>query len=149
MIIDHIRNWNSYFSLPARFARAFSFLKRLDFQTLRPGRNDIEGDSLFAMCQEYETKSPGEGKWESHRSYADIQYVAGGEELIGYAPLESMIVREAYRQDSDCAFYHGAGDFIRLRQGQFGIFLPQDVHMPGIAVGGPSPVRKVVVKVLL
>ena len=149
MIIDHIRNWTRYASLSPLFAEGFEFLQNFDFRALQLGRNNIHGDSLYVMCQEYETRPMEKGKWESHRMYADIQFVVEGEELIGYSPLESMAVTEGYQLDRDCAFHDGEGDFIRLRQGQFGIFLPQDVHMPGIAVTQPSPVKKAVVKVLL
>jgi len=149
MIIDLLHNADNYSPLSPRFASGLAFLKDLDFGALKPGRNDIDGDSLYVMCQEYETRPMEKGVWESHRAYADIQFVVEGEELIGYAPLVSMIVKDAYRADGDCALYEGSGDFIRLRAGQFGIFLPQDIHMPGIAVTQPSPVKKVVVKVLL
>lgn len=75
--------------------------------------------------------------------------IVEGEERTGCAPLESMTVKDEYLAERDCAIYEGAGDFIRFRKGAFGIFFSQDVHMPSIAVGQPSPVKKVVVKVLL
>lgn len=149
MIIDLLHHAACYSHLSPRFDAGFAFLKELDFGALKPGRNDIDGDSIYAMCQEYETRPMEKGVWESHRAYADIQFVVEGEELIGYAPLTSMAVKEAYRADRDCALYEGRGDFVRLHAGQFGIFFPHDVHMPGIAVARPSPVKKVVVKVLL
>lgn len=149
MIIDHIHHSNRYASLSPLFAEGFAFLQNFNFSAMQPGRNDLHGDSLYVMRQEYETRPMEEGKWESHRAYADIQFIVEGEELIGYSPFESMAVKEAYRSDRDCAIHAGEGDFIHLRHGQFGIFLPQDVHMPGIAVARPSPVKKVVVKVLL
>jgi len=149
VIIDHIRNSDRYFSPASQFATGLAFLQQFDFSVLPPGRTDIDGDSLYIMRQEYETKAPEEGKWESHRVYADIQFVVEGEELIGYAPLEAMTVKEPHCPVSDCTFFSGTGDFIRLRKGQFGVFLPQDVHMPGIAVAGPAPVKKVLVKVLI
>jgi len=149
MIIDLLHNSDHYSPLSSRFAAGLAFLKGMDFGALKPGRNDIDGDLLYVMCQEYESRPMEKGVWESHRAYADIQFVVEGEELIGYAPLESMRIKDAYRADGDYALHEGTGDFIRLRAGQFGIFLPQDVHMPAIAVAKPSPVKKAVVKVLL
>jgi len=149
MIIDHISCLEEYLNLSPRIAKGLTFLKSLDFDSLQPGRNDIDGDLLFAISQEYETRDPKDGKWESHRLYADIQMVVEGDELIGYAPLGSMAVKTEYVAERDCAIYEGEGDFIRFQKGTFGIFFPQDVHMPSIAVDQPSPVKKVVVKVLL
>ncbi len=149
MIIDHINYSDAYLNLSPRIRKGLEFLKALDFDTLQPGRNDIDGDSLFAISQEYETRDPKDGKWESHRLYADIQMVVDGEERIGYAALESMVVKTEYLAERDCAIYEGAGDFIRFQKGVFGIFFPQDVHMPSIALDQPSHVKKVVVKVLL
>lgn len=38
------------------------------------------------------------------------------------------------------------GSFVLLPAGMFTIFMPQDGHMPGIAVNEPQPVKKVVVE---
>jgi len=149
MIIDQIVHSEHYLKLSPRFAAGLEFLKNLDFDSLQTGRNELDGSALFVLKQEYTTRFRDAGKWESHRLYADIQFVVEGEELIGYAPLESMTVKTGYQAERDCAIYEGQGDFIRLRKGDFGIFLPQDVHMPSIAVDQPAPVRKAVVKVLL
>jgi YhcH/YjgK/YiaL family protein len=149
MIIDLLHHSDHYSSLSPRIASGLAFLKDVDFGALKLGRNDIEGDSLYAMYQEYDTRAMEQGAWESHRAYADIQFIVEGEELIGYAPLTSMIVKDAYKADGDYALYEGSGDFLHLRAGQFAIFWPQDVHMPGVAVTQPSAAKKVVVKVLL
>lgn len=149
MIIDHISHADHYLNISPGIAAGLKFLKTLDFDSLQPGRNDIDGDSLFVMIQQYSTRFPDDGKWESHRRYADIQFVVEGEEQMGYAPLESMTVKTGYVAERDCTIYEGAGDFIRFRKGDFGIFFPQDVHMPSIAVDQPAAVKKAVVKVLL
>ena len=39
------------------------------------------------------------------------------------------------------------GDRVTATAGTFVVFYPHDAHMPGLALGKPSPVRKVVVKV--
>ena len=38
-------------------------------------------------------------------------------------------------------------ELVYVPAGSFAILMPQDAHMPGIAVTQPAPVRKVVVKV--
>jgi len=149
MIVDHIENCAAYAGLPARFVTGLEFLRTLDFNSLATGRNEIEGENLYALKQEYVSRPVEQGKWEAHERYADIQFVVGGEEKVGYAPLRSVKVLEPYQAGKDCALFEGSGDFIRLGPGQFAVFFPQDVHMPCLAVAEPSPVKKIVIKVLL
>ncbi len=149
MIVDHLCNADFYTSLSSRFSLGLEFLKKLDFAALQTGRNELEG-GLFAMRQEYDTRPLAKGLWESHRKHADIQFVVEGVEIVGFAPLATTAVSQEYSEENDYSLHTGRGDFFRLSAGQFAIFLPQDVHMPCIAVDDtPSPVKKVVVKVPL
>ena len=112
-----------------------------------PGRHELDGDKVFALVQQYQTKPLAEGKWEAHRKYIDVQYVAAGVEKIGWAPVSRLKVTELYDETKDVAFYTGKGDFVTVPAGWFVILFPEDAHMPSIAVDAPSPVTKVVVKV--
>jgi len=149
MILDHLSHADFYKPLSSRFAAGFEFLKNLDFEVLQPGRNDLS-DGLFAMRQEYDTRLRADGVWEAHRKYADIQFVAGGAELCGCTSLSRATVSKAYDEAADYALFTGEGAFFELREGHFALFLPQDLHMPCIAIDEtPAKVRKVVVKVPL
>ncbi|MCK7521454.1 MAG: YhcH/YjgK/YiaL family protein [Ignavibacteriales bacterium] len=53
-------------------------------------RHDIDGDKLYSPVSEYMTKNEEDAKYEAHRKYIDIQYVASGKELIGVAPVSQM-----------------------------------------------------------
>jgi len=96
--------------------------------------------------QEYETKPRELGFWEAHRQYMDIQYVASGVELMGFANLNYLRVG-GYDESKDFVPGFGEGTFFEMHAGTFTIFAPQDAHMPGIATGNPQPVRKIVMKV--
>jgi biofilm protein TabA len=111
-------------------------------------RYAIDGDQVYAMVQEYDSKPKAEGFWESHRKYLDVQYVASGVEHMGYAPTANLTAG-AYQEENDFIKLEGDGEFFLLREGFFCILAPQDAHMPGMAVDQPQPVKKVVVKVLL
>jgi len=52
MIIDRISNAH----LSPRIKRALGYLRRTDLESLSPGRHDIEGDRLYVMLSQYETK---------------------------------------------------------------------------------------------
>ncbi len=111
-------------------------------------RYAIDGDLIYAMVQEYDSKPKTEGFWESHRKYLDVQYVASGVEHMGYAPT-SNLAAGAYQEENDFIRLEGDGEFFLLREGFFCILAPQDAHMPGMAVDQTQPVKKVVIKVLL
>jgi biofilm protein TabA len=145
MIADHLANVHRYGGDP-RLARAFAFLQRPDFATLADGRYEIDGSAVYALVQRYTSKLPAQGRWEVHRNYADLQAIVEGTERIGYGPIEGF-ARGTYDPAKDVEFLSGDGDFLRLAPGDFVVLWPGEVHMPGMAVGEPAPVTKVVVKI--
>ena len=147
MIVDKIENANLYKNLGDRIQKSFDYIRQTDLKKLKPGRYDIDGDKIFALISEYQTKAELEGKLEAHRKYIDVQYVIEGEELMGYAPLGDQEISEPYKEENDIIFYKGERVFIKVYGGMFAIFFPEDVHMPGIQVEKKSPVRKLVIKV--
>ena len=127
---------------------ALRYLQETDVQNAAADRYDIDGDKVYAMVQEYNSKPKAKGFWESHRKYLDVQYVAAGAEHMGYAPTVRLSPGE-YQEENDFIELAGDGEFFHLREGFFCILAPQDAHMPGMAVDQPTPVKKVVIKVLL
>lgn len=158
MIIDRLSNAQSGFypyllssqakagGLATRLQAAFRYLQESDLETATPGKVDIDGDRVFALVQEYQSKPLSQGFWESHRKYLDVQYVVSGVEQMGYANL-TQLTAGAYDADKDVIIHEGSGSFVLLSAGMFAVMMPEDAHMPGIAVGNPHPVKKVVVKV--
>ncbi len=149
MIIDSLDNAKHYRNLSERLNKGLEFIEEVDFSTIEPGRYNIDGDNVFAMVQEYNTKEPENARPETHERYIDIQYIDSGSEYIGYAPLEDQEISEAYNPEKDIAFYHADVSQVKLEEGMFGIFFPNDIHAPGIKIEESKPVKKVVVKVLL
>ena len=148
MILADLADADRYSQLHPDFAAAFAFLRRADFARLADGRHELAGDRLYAMVSRYRTRpAPGEMRWESHRDYIDIQYLAEGSESIGWSPLAELRAGEPYSAAKDVAFHAGAGEVITLRAGRFAVFFPEDAHAPGLAAGAPAGVVKVVVKV--
>jgi YhcH/YjgK/YiaL family protein len=147
MIVDKIENSGLYKNLSERIKRSFDYIKQTDLKKLQPGRYDIEGDNIFALISDYQTKLESEGKLEAHKKYIDVQYVIEGEELMGYAPLGNQQTAEAYKEENDIIFYKGEKVFIKVTEGMFAIFAPEDVHMPGIQSEKKSLVKKLVIKV--
>jgi YhcH/YjgK/YiaL family protein len=147
MIIDKLSNSHLYSSLGERINKAFEYLKQTDFSKMKLGKYEIDGDNIFALVNEYNTKDESEGKLEAHKKYIDVQFVAIGSELMGYAPLENQIVIDEYNQQNDIIFFSGEKSFTQVNEGMFAIFFPTDVHLPGIKVDEPEYVKKIVIKV--
>ena len=149
MIIDLLSNADLYRNLHPRLVAGLDWLRATDLASLPLGKTVIDGEHLFALIQEYMPKGPELGKLEAHRRYWDIQYVASGEERMGWVNLGEVAVSEPYNPEREVGFFTGKCSFIRVPAGSFTIFAPQDVHMPGVAPaeGTLGLVRKVVVKV--
>jgi biofilm protein TabA len=147
MIVDRLEQEPKTSHISARLRQGLQWLRTTDVGGLATGRHDIDGDRLFALVQQYTTRSPHELRWEAHRMYADIQYVVSGVERIGHAPLAAAHEREPYDAARDVAFFEPGEEFVVLHPGMFAIFLPEDVHAPRGAAGKPAVVRKIVLKV--
>jgi len=130
--------------------KALAFLRRGDLLSLPAGRFDLDGEQVFAMVQRYVTEAAAAPRFECHRKYIDVQYIAAGIEAIGWAPLGRMTVTEAYDPDKDIAFGRvadGGWSPVVLGAGRLLVLYPADAHAPKLAAGAPSSVTKIVVKV--
>lgn len=110
------------------------------------GRYEIDGERLFVLVQQYEPKPLESSQWETHHRYLDIQYMAQGKELIGFAGAEALQVTQPYRADIDAELARGSGMLFACGAGSFMVFYPGEAHMPCVAAEVSGPVRKVIVK---
>ena len=150
MILDRLEDSVHYASLGERFAAGFAYLRETDLVNLADGRYDIDGKNVFAIVQTYAAKPREQGRWEAHRDYADIQFVASGAEQMGVTWMGQVTVESPYDTERDVEFYRGdGGKFFDVTTGEFALFFPHDVHMPSLAMAKPQTVKKVVIKVRL
>jgi YhcH/YjgK/YiaL family protein len=145
MILDTVQNFSKYLTLDAKVSIGLYAISNDSLKGKEPGRYEL-GEGVYALVQQYKTKPEGEGNWETHRKYIDIQYVETGNEEIGYTPVELLQPKTEYNIQNDFQIHFGKGNFIDMRQGMFAIFYPWDAHMPGIGEN-PQPVGKIVIKV--
>lgn len=146
MIIDRIDNAHLYHAVNAKFKRAFDYIQQIDVDTIPAGKYEIDGENMYALVQQYNTKLKEQGFWEAHRRYIDLQYVVQGAEGMGYANINHLR-QDEYDSSKDFLPLHGEGGLVTLHSGSFVLLLPEDAHMPGMAIGSPAPVKKVVVKI--
>lgn len=148
MIIDKIENLNTYSNISDRLAKGIDYINNTDFSKTELGTYHIDGDNVFAMVQEYNTKEIDNCKLEGHNKYIDIQYIIAGEEHIGLSFKTNQEIEEK-NDEGDYAFYKGESTLFKFTPSIFGIFFPDDLHMPCVGLNKISKVRKVVVKVLI
>jgi len=128
MISDIIKNRNLYTAISPRIKTALEYIAKTDFSAMEPGRVDLDGSNLYVLVQEYDSLPREQGKWECHRKYIDIQYIAEGTEMIGFTNIGNMKVTTEYNPEKDVAFLSGEGDYVKLNKGSYGIFFPEDAH---------------------
>lgn len=148
MVIDKLENAYLYAGLSAKIEKGLEVLKDKKLSTKKDGRYDINGDNLYYIIQRYTTKPIKEGRLEAHKKYIDIQFAASGEEVIGHSFPGQLDTQEPYDEAKDVVFYKVPDEIntVKLSKGMFCILFPQDGHMPGCQLNGPSNVVKVVVK---
>lgn len=147
MIIDKIENVALYLGINNRIEKALEYIQHTDFMKTDLGKHEIDGDIIFALVSEYETKNEDESFLEGHRAYIDVQYIFEGVEQIGVTTLENQQPVKEYDANDDYLLFKEKHSFISMSKGMFAIFFPDDLHMPGIKTGKASKVKKVVVKV--
>lgn len=126
MIVDKLSNAKQYYKLDFRIEKAFKYIINTDLSQIKEGKYKIDGDDIFAVVSEYETKKIEKGLWEAHRKYIDIQYIISGKEKIGYACIEDMKSSIDYDEKNDILFVKGQGDYITVNEGTFVLFTPKD-----------------------
>ncbi|NRT10742.1 YhcH/YjgK/YiaL family protein [Flavobacterium sp. 14A] len=146
MILDKIENYKLYAGITERLAKGFEFLANNNLVALASGTYDIAEKAVFAIVQEYDTKEIKDCVLEGHTKYIDIQYMISGTELMGVITKKDQKVVSS-DVDKDYTFYEGETAYIKLTEGMFTVFFPDDLHRPCVQDGQSSKVKKVVVKV--
>lgn len=147
MIIDSLDNASKYYSIHPLFQKAFEHLKSQDLKSMEIGKYDVsEGLKVAVSEKQGMTADESAAKFECHDNHIDIQLCITGPETIGWRPRSTCSsLKGEYNPEKDVSFYNDAPDmYFELRDKQFAIFFPEDVHAPMIADG---VVKKLVVKI--
>lgn len=147
MIYDTLEHIQQYEGINANILKGLHYLAKTDLSNLEDQRIELEGEDLFALIQNYETKANND-RPEVHRRYADIQYLVQGEELVGVGLMEEMDEELEANPEGDIWFYRGKVTNLPLGGGRFLVLFPGEAHAPCIAVDGKrAPVKKCVLKI--
>jgi len=96
MILDKLENAYLYSEISKNLKKGFEYLKNTDLSVLSSGRHEIDGNEIFALVSEYESKNPKDCRLEAHQIYTDIQYLVSGKELIGFETLSEQPITSEY-----------------------------------------------------
>ena len=148
MIIDHINNSSKYANLNPLFKKAFDFINSTNLNSISIGHHEIDGKDLRVIVADengvHESASVSE--FECHNQHIDIQFCISGIERFGWKPRNTChLPRGEFSAEKDVLFYDDKPDmFFTLKENQFVIFFPEDVHAPMISEGR---IRKLIFKV--
>ena len=146
--IEQLENENGIY--PPVLLWVLQYLRTQDFLHMESGRHEIK-DGMYFNLDRYKTKAVEECLPERHVKYIDVQYVADGEECLGWCPLSPDLHEVIpYDETKDIVFYQDLvpESSIILLKGNFAVLYPDDVHRPCVAVDEPGDaVTKVVVKI--
>ncbi|CAN5811826.1 YhcH/YjgK/YiaL family protein [soil metagenome] len=148
MILDTLENAHLYKSLHPGITKAFAWLQATNLITIASGKYIIDEESVFAIVQEYETLNAAGEQMEAHKKYIDVQYMIKGSEMVGLSITKHQTISKPYEAENDFMLFEEPPSFFaRLYEGNFMIFYPTDLHMPGLNENKPAMVKKVVIKV--
>lgn len=132
---------------PPAIYKVLSVIAELDFTAHPDGQKEFNGvlfKTFTASTDLPENRTP-----ETHRDFIDVQFVISGDEEVEFCSLGD--IRPAVEKpDDDNYFYHRSSlklNAMSLRDGDFVVFFPWDIHSPLCHKTDKNIVRKIVAKV--
>ena len=149
MIYTKIKYLDHYRGICPNLDRAIEYLAGCGLASLKPGRNEVDGDRIFINRFGYETKPAWEASFEAHDQYLDIHLVIAGRERIGIADRAAMRETDRDEANDGIALEGAAEQYVSMEPGDVLIAFPEDAHQVKVESGGSCQVQKAVVEVLL
>lgn len=109
------------------------------------GRYDIE-DGLYVNVMTYSPRSAEGATFETHRKWADLQYILSGSEFMGVPDAANARDVEPYDEGRDIAISSAPLALLPMRERGWALFLPGEGHAPSISDGKCGSVKKAVFK---
>ena len=151
MLVDHISNWQKYGFGPV-WEEVMTWLaqKAMNHADLGDGQHTAGGCTI--NVNSLISRERSQSRYEYHKKFCDVQMVLDGEEWFFNTALTGLVPSGEFDEAGDIGFFAPAppeASRVTLRPGMFILVFPWDAHMPAIATGTPSPLRKCVAKIPL
>lgn len=146
MIYAKRANLDRYLGLCPALDTAIRRLAGADLSKLAPGRNEVDGDSVFINRLDYQTIPEAQAAWEGHARYGDIHIMISGRERIGVSDV-SELAQTVRKEEEDFLGFDGpVRVWYPMEEGDVLIVFPEDAHMVKVQLGESMPVSRAVVK---
>lgn len=145
MIAAYFKDRKYYDSLIPQLKEIQKIVK--ESGTMSCGR--YETDWGFYLIQEGNTYPAGDGVFESHKRYLDVQCLAEGREWLEWQDIDRLELKEAYSDEKDVQFMLGNGNFTEIYPDMFYVMFPEDGHKACCHKTESVRYRKVVAKIRL
>ena len=143
----NIKDIKRYKNISENLDKAIDYIQNTDLYSLAIGEYEIDGKEVFVRCIEFVTKEMEKFAWEGHFKYADVQIVLKGQEKYGISPIDNLKLTEENPAEDFKGFEGDVNEWAILKPGDILIVFPEDIHAPGLAVSGPEPIKKAIIKV--
>ena len=154
MIFGHIsaKETETAYAIPIR--EAIDWCRKTDVSQMGESRFLVKGEDMIALVCDRITGPASEKLPEVHRRYAELQYMAGGSELMGFYPDKGdNQIFEDCLEEKDTIYYkenpHSEEKMLLMTPGTYAVFFPEDVHRPFCQTDAPARVKKIVIKIAL
>lgn len=136
--------------LPAAVVRGIEALLKLSPATADAGRYEVEGEQLFVLIQDVDSRTFEESRPEAHGKFADVQIPLNTSERYGFSfPQPGLACTEDRLEANDVAFYERPSRefFMDIDPGDYVVFLPGELHRPCLTIDEKTKIRKAVIKI--
>jgi biofilm protein TabA len=137
-IKDYLDSFHRRFSTEAACKKLEIGFNRVDI---------VEG--IFAIEQVYMSRDFNLCKYESHKKYTDLHYIAQGEEVHYVSNINKLKLKDKYNKKGDFFLYESEvkHNIKIFTQEEVAIYLPSDAHMTGVQVDRSTLIVKTVIKI--
>lgn len=145
MIFDALNNLNRYKGLYEYLDQAIEYISEQGLNKLQLGKNEINGDKIYANVMECDLREDIYSDYEYHKHYLDLHVDICGKEKIFFARQGIKDV-EPYHEEEDYGLVEGnfSGECL-IDENHFAIFMLDEPHKPCVGTG--VKVKKVVFKI--
>jgi biofilm protein TabA len=130
----------------ANWDKVIDFLRDRNLELMAPGKYPINGEDVFAIVTEPDTKKLDSAGYEIHKNFIDLHYVIKGEEKIyTRGKGDSVALTKPYDATKDVENYFTKGKSYTAKPNAFFLFFPGELHAPGVRDSGKE--KKLVIKI--
>lgn len=132
MILDTIDRIHKYQAIPY-IKEITEFIDTNRIHELQEGDITIIRDELYVKVLKYTPRKASDGYFETHKEFADLQFVIKGVESMYYVNPKHITPTDKFEMSGDFEFFEAAECISRFEvsDGEFVIFLPGEPHKPG------------------